>query len=550
MPPSIPKDIIPGVHDPAATAAAAVSTATSSVAAATATTTTEPFKTLPRYTLAEISRHSTRQSTWLIYRSQVLDVTKWISSHPGGEQTLLRFAGMDATDEIRAFHDDWVLEEKVRRFVIGTVDYGNDDDAFSELVRDFRELGQTFDQLGYFRVSPFFYVKKLVWVFSIFFTTLFLLFHNKKPYDADTDSNNDSLPIPIALVAATLLGLFWQQFAFIGHDVGHMSTRTHARDHIPVPHLSALVTFFNGISVAWWKATHNVHHAVPNSIDCDPDIAHLPVFALHKGMFGGLFNKYHGRVMEFDWVARRVFVPYQHFWYYPIMMVARFNLYFQSGIFLVNGLMSRKKGGDGHKGRTILDSVAFVGFFLWLGLLLWHIPGSLLEKAVFFFWSHAVAGLLNVQITLSHFPRPIFGAESCTGAMSNKDETDLDTTKVSNGNDNAKVDDVLVNNIKYGGDFYTRNILASLDVSCPRFLDWFHGGLQFQTLHHIYPRIGREHLRTIEPVIASLCKKHGLPYTRMTFWECNLEVVKVLREAASEARKWSPLIYEAMCAHG
>lgn len=252
--------------------------------------------------------------------------------------------------------------------------------------------------------------------------------------------------------------------------------------------------------------------------------------------------------MEFHWLARRVFVPYQHFWYYPIMMVARFNLYLQSGIFLVNGLMTRKKGGDGHRGRTILDSMAFVGFFLWLGLLLWHIPGSLLEKAVFFFWSHAVAGLLNVQITLSHFPRPIFGAESCTGAVSNVDETDLDITKLSNGNDN--IDKVLVNNIKYGGDFYTRNILASLDVSCPRSLDWFHGGLQFQTLHHIYPRIGREHLRTIEPVIASLCKKHGLPYTRMTFWECNLEVVRVLREAASEARKWSPLIYEAMCAHG
>ncbi|KAL7473733.1 hypothetical protein ACHAXS_014220 [Conticribra weissflogii] len=545
MPPSIPKDIIPDVHD-AAIAAAAVTTATSLVTAATATTTTKPTKTLPSYSLSEISRHSTRQSTWLIYRSQVLDVTKWISSHPGGEQTLLRFAGMDATDEIRAFHDDWVLEDKIRHFVIGTVDYGSDDGAASELVRDFRELGHAFDRLGYFRVSPVFYVKKLVWVFSIFFAVLYLLFGTAKRHD----SNNHSLPIPTLLLAATLLGIFWQQFAFIGHDVGHMSARAHARDHIPVPQLSALVTLFNGISVAWWKATHNVHHAVPNSIDCDPDIAHLPVFALHKGMFGGLFNKYHGRVMEFDWLARRVFVPYQHFWYYPIMMVARFNLYLQSGIFLANGLIARTKGGDGHKGRTVLDAVAFVGFFLWLGVLLWHVPGSILEKTAFFFWSHAVAGLLNVQITLSHFSRPIFGAEYCTGAKSNEDEIDHDDEHQSNCTDDAKENEVLVNNAKYGGDFYTRNILASLDVSCPRSLDWFHGGLQFQTLHHIYPRIGREHLRTVEPVIASLCKKHGLPYTRLTFWECNLEVVRVLKEAASEARRWSPLIYEAMCAHG
>eukprot|EP00956_Cyclotella_meneghiniana_P018671 scaffold31273_cov23-Cyclotella_meneghiniana.AAC.1 len=69
-----------------------------------------------------------------------------------------------------------------------------------------------------------------------------------------------------------------------------MSARTHARDHIDVPKLGALVTFFNGISVSWWKATHNVHHATPNSVDSDPDIAHLPVFAVHEHMFRSLYN--------------------------------------------------------------------------------------------------------------------------------------------------------------------------------------------------------------------------------------------------------------------
>jgi len=32
-----------------------------------------------------------------------------------------------------------------------------------------------------------------------------------------------------------------------------------------------------GISLAWWKRSHNVHHVVCNSIENDPDIQHLPV---------------------------------------------------------------------------------------------------------------------------------------------------------------------------------------------------------------------------------------------------------------------------------
>jgi len=246
-------------------------------------------------------------------------VSKWAASHPGGVQPILRFAGMDCTDEIRAMHGDWVLEKKLPHFVIGTV---SDMPEATELVKDFRELGREFERLGYFQVSWGFYARKLAAVSCIFATSLLLLF--------GTDS------FMAHMASAAVMGIFWQQFAFVGHDCGHMSAKVHARDKIDVTSLGFLVTFFNGISVAWWNATHNVHHNVPNTVDCDPDIAHLPVFAIDKRMFGSLFNKYHGRVMEFDWAARNIFVPYQHLWYYPIMCVARFNLYIQSFLFILS----------------------------------------------------------------------------------------------------------------------------------------------------------------------------------------------------------------------
>ncbi|MBA0592433.1 hypothetical protein Gorai_009415, partial [Gossypium raimondii] len=34
------------------------------------------------------------------------------------------------------------------------------------------------------------------------------------------------------------------------------------------------------ISIAWWKWTHNAHHIACNSLDCDPDLQHIPVFAV------------------------------------------------------------------------------------------------------------------------------------------------------------------------------------------------------------------------------------------------------------------------------
>lgn len=448
-----------------------------------------------QYTVEEVARHNKKDDAWLIYNGQVLDITKWISHHPGGEQTIYRFAGMDATDELRAFHDDWVLEKKLPHLVIGTV---VDAPAPSQLVQDFRELGEHFDKLGYFHVSPWFYVQKVMFVMSLFGCVLWLVLKEES--------------VAAHMLGAVVLGIFWQQFAFVGHDCGHMSARTHARDHIDVHNLGALVTFFNGISVAWWKATHNVHHAMPNTVDCDPDIAHLPVFALHKKMFEGLFNKYHGRVMEFDWAARNIFVPYQHYWYYPIMAFARWNLYIQSVLFLSNS-------NDGHKGRSMLDLMALLGFFCWMPTLALQLP-SWVEVVAFVLLSHAVAGLLNVQITLSHFSQPIFDSPDKEGVA------------------------------KYGGDFFTRNVISSLDVACPTYLDWFHGGLQFQTLHHCYPRIGRQHLRKTEPLIASLCKKHSLPYSSKPFWDCNVDIVETLKSAALDARKWSPLIYESMCAQG
>lgn len=49
-------------------------------------------------------------------------------------------------------------------------------------------------------------------------------------------------------------------------------------------------------------------------------------------------------------------------------------------------------------------------------------------------------------------------------------------------------------------------------------MDWFHGGLQFQIEHHLFPRVPRRNLRRIAPAVKKFCKKHDLPYRSADFW--------------------------------
>jgi len=49
------------------------------------------------YTLEEVNEHNTRESCWVVANNNVYDVTKFITSHPGGKFTILSKAGKDVT---------------------------------------------------------------------------------------------------------------------------------------------------------------------------------------------------------------------------------------------------------------------------------------------------------------------------------------------------------------------------------------------------------------------------------------------------------------------
>merc|ERR1719265_365377 len=76
------------------------------------------------FTLAEVAKHTTKTDCWVVVSGQVLNVTSFLSQHPGGELAILTFAGKDATEEFNMIHPPDVIPKYAPDAIIGTVGAG------------------------------------------------------------------------------------------------------------------------------------------------------------------------------------------------------------------------------------------------------------------------------------------------------------------------------------------------------------------------------------------------------------------------------------------
>ena len=290
------------------------------------------------------------------------------------------------------------------------------------------------------------------------------------------------------------LGMFWHQLVFTAHDAGHMGiTHSFTLDTI----IGIIIAdFLGGLSLGWWKRNHNVHHIVTNSPEHDPDIEHMPFFAISHRFFQSLRSTYYDRIMTYDFFAKFT-IRYQQFLYYPILTLGRFNLYRLSWEYLLLGLGPKKGPAWWHRWLEITGQIFFWTWFGY-GIIYKSIPATS-GRLAFIMVSHMVTAPLHVQITLSHF------------AMST---ADLGVTE----------------------SFPQKMLRTTMDVDCPEWLDFFHGGLQFQAIHHLYPRIPRHNLRRTQKLVQEFCREVGIPYALYGFVDGNREVIGRLREVGRQAK--------------
>ena len=296
------------------------------------------------------------------------------------------------------------------------------------------------------------------------------------------------------ITSACFMGAFWHQLVFTAHDAGHMGITHNFQTDTVIGIIIA--DFLGGLSIGWWKRNHNVHHIVTNSPEHDPDIEHMPFFAISHRFLDGLSSTFYNRVMTYDSFAKFT-LRYQHYLYYPVLCFGRFNLYFLSWEYLIRGLGPRKGAAAWHRWLEIAGQFFFWSWFGY-GILYRSIPTNL-DRFLFVMVSHAVTMPLHVQITLSHF------------AMSTSD-------------------------LGQAESFPQKMLRTTMDVDCPTWLDFFHGGLQFQAIHHLYPRIPRHNLRRCRKLVMQFCEETGIPYALYGFEEGNRQVIGRMGEVAKQAK--------------
>jgi delta8-fatty-acid desaturase len=433
-------------------------------------------KPLKKYTMKEVAEKNTREELWVSIDGRVYDVTKFVDRHPGGPLVIEDLAGKDCTDAFMNYHQARIYKTMLPAYLIGEVT----DVPVYPHVEAFRALRQDLLRRGLYKTEWKFYAKLGLMLATLLVGALYLSLAC-----SSTTSH---------MCGAVLLGMFWQQFAGIGHDLGHSTvSRNFYTDHWLG---SSLGCGLMGISTGWWKRSHNTHHVVCNSVEHDPDIQLMPVVSVSKQLLEAPYwSSYHSRLFEMDAISR-FFISYQHLVFFPLMAVARFNLYAQSWIMLC----SPQYYMYSHRKLEVFALLFFASWVLGVALTM----NSWTESVAWVLLSHGVAGILHIQIIISHW-----SMETYHGTGYN-DESD---------------------------EWYRQQLKTTLDVDCPAWMDLFHIGLQFQVEHHLYPHIPRHNLRIVKGLVKEICKKYDIEYNSMGFFDAVKKNQVNLRETAMEARK-------------
>lgn len=514
-------------------------------------TPTRPVRTLSRNTIAFLI---TQGHLLVLHHALVYRMNGFLATHPGGALPVLHFIGRDATDEIEAYHNEAAFK-KMKHFVVGKVTesewVGDKKQGWKPLsppvhlgwpgtdtpyagvptIEESLDLFEVYEEKGYpsacsppgttlpflavktmepaapppgicpieqqrlnesfralrrellsepglFKCSPLQLYATTMYRGAALFTTFiaFYMYATSRWHYA---------------VSAVALGFFMHTIMFCAHDAGHTEiTGNRFWDRVIG---GVIASYASGMSLGWWIDQHDTHHLVPNHPEHDPDIQLLPFFAFNTVFFNSIFSTFHNCTIHFDAPARFL-VQYQHIFFYPVMVFARFSLFGKSYCYLLT-----KAKPDGF--RTF-EMVGVVFFWCWYTLLLKNMGTGLdgwVTRVMYCLLVLLAVCPIHVQIVLSH---------------SAQDSEDMGV---------------------YEG-FVHRQLRTTMDVSCPAYLDFVHGGLQMQIAHHLFPRLPRPNLRFASVRIKAWAAVNNIEFKEKSFTAGNGEMVGMLGEIAGQWR--------------
>ncbi len=253
-----------------------------------------------------------------------------------------------------------------------------------------------------------------------------------------------------AIVLAPVFALVSTQIAFFSHDAAH---RQIARSSGAVTALCLVHgNLLNGLSYGWWTRKHNAHHAHPNDLERDPDVA--------VGAFVFDSDQASRRQGFAAWMTR-----HQAGLFFPVLTLEAFNLRISSvRAVLTPGIRHRKAEAALLLGHFVLYAALLVTTLTWA------------QGLVFLFLHQCLFGVyLGCSFAPSHKGMPVLTPE--------------------------QVDDPLL-----------RQVLSSRNVRGGRFVRAALGGLNLQIEHHLFPSMPRPNLVRAQMVVRQHCRARGIPY--------------------------------------
>ncbi len=308
-------------------------------------------------------------------------------------------------------------------------------------AQDYTNLVAVMTDLGLMRRRYAWYIGRGILLLALFaagFTALFTLGSG-----------------PIQLLVAAVFGILFTQVAFLGHDAAHRQVFVSGkRNEFLARILSNVVV---GLSYGWWMNKHGKHHANPNKIGKDGDIAPGAI----------VFTAEDARELT---GVKAWFIARQHWFFFPILTLAGLDLH-------VNAVKA-VAGAEPVKHRVleaVLLAIRLIGFPVVVMLAIgpwWGLAFLAVQVAVFGIY-------MGGSFAPNHKGMPIVPP----------------TLSI---------------------DFLRRQTLMSRNISGGPLVAVGMGGLNFQIEHHLFPSMPSVNLAKARPIVKEYCRTNGVAYTETT----------------------------------
>ncbi|WP_150955713.1 fatty acid desaturase family protein [Microbacterium testaceum] len=277
------------------------------------------------------------------------------------------------------------------------------------------------------------------------------------------------------LLIAAALGILFTQVAFLAHEAAHKQILGSgpANERLALWLGDGIV----GLSMSWWGAKHTRHHANPNRVGKDPDIAVDTVSFLDTDAAASRGVR--------RWITQR-----QGWLFFPLLTLEGANLHFLA----LRHLLSRGEV----KGR-------------WSELGILTLRFSVFVAPVFLFLPVGMAfAFLGVQLA-------VFGVYMGASFAPNH-----------------KGMAVIAPNAKL--DFFSKQVRTSRNITGGWWATWLMGGLNYQIEHHLFPNMPRPHLSRARAIVKEHSATLEVPYVETTLWSSYGIVIRYLNRVGLAAR--------------